>query len=441
MPAILRHLARFAATILLILVVGPPAALGAEKDASYLAALESITAGDLSRNVQQLADPAFDGREAGSHGGYAAADYLAAQLAKLHFQPAGVGNGYFQPFYPNYRNVLVMLPGSDSELKNQVILVGAHYDHLGHGLRRGRSTPRGPMYPGADDNASGTSGVLQLAQSFSLLAEPPKRSVLLAFWDAEEKGLLGSKYWTSHPTLALDHVTAMLNIDMIGHLRENRLMIFGSRSGYGWERLLCEQNRETNLLMEFCWPLRPIADHYPFYQHGIPVVMLHTGLHEAYHQPSDDASHINAEGMRRVVRMLFATAYELANRPDPPRFRPTSGQENEESQRQMVAADPSPVRPGDPPLRLGISWRLDDAEPGTIVVSHVVVGSPAAAAGLRVGDRIYQIGGRNFATDAVFVELVKTLPGPLELLVQRDGQLRVIAVRSPAEVGAVKRAA
>ena len=428
MSNFIRHVRWSIAALVLFCGLWPRATPAAEQNASYHTALESITAAELGQTVQYLAGPELEGREAGSPGGQAAADYLVAQLTRFHLQPAGLNSGFFQPFPPNYRNILALVPGSDRELKNDVILVGAHYDHLGHGLSRGRSNPGGPIYPGADDNASGSSGVLQLAQAFTLLAEPPKRSILLVFWDAEEKGLLGSKYWTGHPTVPLDRVAAALNADMIGRLRENRLLIYGSRTGYGWQRLLAEQNRESGLELKFSWLLQANADHFSFYAKGIPVVMFHTGLHEAYHRPNDDASHINSAGMAQVTRLLFATAYELANRPAVPRFRAAAGQENDEARRRMEAPDLSPVRPGDPPLRLGISWRLDDADPCTIVLSQVVAGSPAAVAGLNAGDRIYQIGGRDFADEAAFAKLAKTLPGPIELLVERNGQIRVVVV-------------
>ena len=126
---------------------------------------------------------------------------------------------------------------------------GRHYDHLGHGVPGSRMSPPGAVYPGADDNASGSAGVLQLARTLGRLPQPPKHSVLVAFWDGEEKGLIGSKYWTAHPTVPLDHVVAMLNLDMIGTLRDNRLTVFGSRTAYGLRRLLAEENQPTGLLL------------------------------------------------------------------------------------------------------------------------------------------------------------------------------------------------
>jgi hypothetical protein len=432
---------RLLVTALAVLVcLGPRAVCAAEKTSGYQAALESIRAADLFEPVRDLADKALEGREAGSPGGHTAGDYLAARLAKLPLTPAGT-QGYFQPFQQGFRNILATLPGSDPQQKTYYVLIGAHYDHLGHGLRRKPGDPPGPIYPGADDNASGSSGVLAVARALALLPEPPRRSILLVWWDAEEKGLLGSKHWTAHPTLPLDHLSAVVNLDMIGVLRQDHLAVFGARTGYGLRRLLCEQNRESGLVLDFCWTMRADADHFPFFQHGIPVVFFNTGLHERYHQPSDDAAHVDAEGMMRVARYVFAVACELANQSAAPRFRAAAGRENEDDRRRLAAPEPSPVRPGDPPLRLGIAWRLDEAEPGTIVVSHVLGGSPAAAAGLRVGDRVLQVAGRDFADEAAFAKLAATLPGPLDLLVERDGRFQVLVLRFPAEAGERKRAA
>jgi hypothetical protein len=432
---------RLLVTALAVLVcLGPRAVCAAEKASGYQTALESIRAADLFEPVRDLADKALEGREAGSPGGHAAGDYLTARLAKLHLTPAGT-QGYFQPFQQGFRNILATLPGSDPQQKTYYVLIGAHYDHLGHGLRRKPGDPPGPIYPGADDNASGSSGVLAVARALALLPESPRRSILLVWWDAEEKGLLGSKHWTGHPTLPLDHLSAVVNLDMIGVLRQDRLEVFGARTGYGLRRLLCEQNRESGLVLDFCWTMQANADHFPFFQHGIPVVFFNTGLHARYHQPSDDAAHVDAEGMMRVARYAFAVSCELANQPAAPRFRAAAGRETEDDRRRLALPEPSPVRPGDPPLRLGIAWRLDEAEPGTIVVSHVVAGSPAAAAGLRVGDRVLRIAGRDFADDAAFAKLAATLPGPLDLLVERDGRCQVLVLRFPAEAGEKKRAA
>jgi len=492
----------------------------AEKNSSYFAALESITASGLAQDVDYLADAALEGREAGTRGGRAAGDYLAERLAKLHLRGGGVDGGFLQQFGRNFRNVLALLDGSDPQLGRQVIIVGAHYDHVGYGNPRNSRGPVGYIHPGADDNASGSSAVLKLAEAFTLLPEQPKRSILFLLFDAEEKGLLGSQYWTAHPTIPLEHVAAMLDMDMIGRLRNGRLVVYGTRSGSGLRRLVSQQNDPFGLLLEFSWTLVDDGDHYPFFVHGIPVLLFHTGVHDEYHSPRDLSKLINSEGMSRVVRLIFATVYELADCPQVPKVRKTANREAEETRKVLFGQVPKlpdrlgitwlpelgpvegvrvlRVAPGSPaekahfqagdrivrfagreirsdadligavrgaenptvafvrrlgqqqplelsvqldgsPLRLGITWRTDDAEPGAVILTYVVPGSPAAEAGLQTGDRIYQVAGQDFADEIRFAELVKSASDTVELLVERDGRQQIVVLHLAA--GRLRRAA
>jgi len=496
------------------LVMRAPICRAADRSSSYLAALESIRRTDLGGHVDYLASDSLQGREAGKRGGRAAGDYVARRLADLSLRGAGVDGGFFQPFGYNYRNVLAKLEGSDPELNQQVVIIAAHYDHVGYGSRRNSHGPIGYVHNGADDNASGTSALLELAQALTILQPPPKRSIVFIAFDAEEKGLLGSKHWTARPTFPLDRVVAVVNIDMIGRLRNNRLALFGSRSGYGMRRLVSTQNEALGLSIDFSWALKVVADHYPFCQRGIPVMMAHTGLHKQYHTPYDDASLIDHSGIARVTKLLFNVVCELADRGETPRFRPAAGSESKGLFKtwsrpapklpdrlgvgwkveptspagvllvSVIVGSPAEkagLRPGDrlvrfagrqthhgndlvgavraapkattlvlrrpgrdepleltiqldgEPMRLGITWKLDEAEPGTVVLDRVLPGTPAAIAGLLVGDRIYQIAGRDFADSAEFTRLAKTLPGPLLFLVERNGQLRTVVVHCEAE--------
>ena len=415
-------------------------ASAANQRAGYQAALESIVAAEMGQTVDDLAGPKFQGREAGSTGGHAAGDYLVEQLRKLPLQPAGDKKDYFQPFGKDYRNILALLPGSDTKEKDQIIVVGAHYDHLGHG-RPHSGLPEGTIYPGADDNASGSAGVLQLARAFSLLPVAPKRSILFVLFDGEEKGLLGSRHWTLNPTLPLDRIKFMLNMDMIGNLRAERVLVFGTRTAAGLRRFTCDRNQECGLTLDFSWLMKANADHYSFYSHGIPTLFLHTDLHERYHKPTDVPSTINREGMMRVGRLAFSILDEMADGSMQPHFRSLAKSENDEGRKSMEASDPPQTLPGDPPLRLGIAWHDDEAEPGTLIVCHVARESAAAKAGVSVGDRIYRIGGRDFADDAAFTQFARTLPGPLELLIERDGRYRTVVLKFADGAGRPKKAA
>ena len=495
---------------------GLPVGWSAEKSSSYRAAVASIHGDQLQACVDFLADDKMEGREAGSRGGRKAGDYLAAELRGLGLAAAGDDDGYFQPFGSDYRNVLAKLEGSDPQLRLEYIVVGAHYDHVGYGNRYNSLGPIGQIHNGADDNASGTAGLVELAEAFTLLSERPKRSILFVGWDAEEKGLLGSKHWIAHPTVPVDDVAAMLNMDMIGRLRDDRLTIYGSRTGVGWRRLVSRENDGLGLVINFSWDMQPDADHYSFFDHRVPVIMAHTGLHSQYHRPTDDANLVNAKGIERVVRLMFGVAHELANQDALPRYREEARRESNGSRRWSTVlrwlparrdrlgagwnsgevsddgvrltsvtsgspADTAAIHAGDrvvefagrairssddlsaavmsadspakvvvrrlgsdepievsvaldgTPMRLGIRWRVDEAEPGTVILTEVVPASPAQRAGLVPGDHIYQVDGRDFADENEFAERVRTLPGPIEMTVERHGQIQTLRIRFDAE--------
>ncbi len=314
------------------------------------AALESITTDDLQHHVDILADDALEGREAGSRGGHRAAVYLANALTVAGLAGNAPSGGYFQPFSAAYRNVLAQLPGSDPALAGEWLVVSAHYDHVGYGTRRNSYGSIGMIHNGADDNASGTSVVLELAEAFAQLTQSPRRSILFAFWDGEEKGLLGSKYWAAHPSVPLPHVRAAVCLDMVGRLRKARLQIFGARTGWGLRRRLSEANQGTGLWLEFPWKLQANADHWPLIQRRIPTLLFHTGLHDNYHRPSDDAELINREGMLAVSQLMFRVAFETAETSQLAAFRNQARSESNHARSQFErTAMPAPPR-------LGVSW-------------------------------------------------------------------------------------
>jgi hypothetical protein len=415
---------------------------------------------------------------------------------------------------------LGLLEGSDERLHDELVIVSAHYDHVGYGNGSNSYGPTGYIHNGADDNASGTSALLECLEAFAAMSEPPRRSILFACWDAEEKGLLGSTYWIKHPTVPLDHVAFVINVDMLGRLRNDRLEVYGSRTSYSVRRMLSTHNDQyAGLNLDFNWDMRSDSDHYPFYSEGVPVIMLHTGLHDDYHRPSDDADRVNADGMQRAARLLFYTASDLADRPESPRFRSASRRESSGDRRELErelsavpprlgiawkepetnslngdtpsaglvlmrvengsaaeraglsagdrllefagrpVTDPSQLvldvldaptrvdvvveREGEPtqrtltvdlagsPVRFGISWRDDDAEPGAAIVTRVVPGSRAQRAGVRPGDRIYEVSGRQYKDGDELRDLLKTLDSPIDLLLERRGRLSRVTIDVP----------
>ncbi|HTQ38016.1 MAG TPA: M28 family peptidase [Pirellulales bacterium] len=492
------------------LIAGPaPSRLLAADLSVAKSAMETITADDAQNFVNVLADDALEGRETGTRGGRAAGTYLGEQFQRLKLRGGGVGGGYYQPFGANSRNLLGWIEGSDPELKKQFVLVTAHYDHIGYGKPSNSFGPLGQIHNGADDNASGDAGILETANAFNQLPQAPKRSVMFALWDAEEEGLLGSKYWIDHPTVPLANVAAVLNVDMIGRLRNSRVIVYGGRSSYDWRQLLSRDNEETGLLLDFDWLMKADSDHQPFFAAGVPVLMLHTGLHEDYHRPSDKADKINSAGLKTVSQLLFRAALDLADETARPKFRTAARSESPASQplveqlapspagrlgitwdetqsrqgvlqiaavapdsaaakaglkmgdrilnyagseltgveqlRQLVlatqgtvpikvlrAANEQPIemsiQPAGEPVRLGLAWRVDDAEPDAVLLVGITPGSPAEHAGLQLYDRIYEVNGRRFSSSDEFRQLTNSLASPLELLTETRGKIRPVTV-------------
>ena len=190
-----------------------------------------VDASDVADHIQVLADDAFEGREGGQRGGRAASSYIEQEIIPLGLTPAGAGKSYFQSFptrFGTLRNVLIMIPGSDPVLQNDVIVVGAHYDHVGYGNKRNSFGPFGYVHNGADDNASGVAGLIKIAETLAELPISCRRTILLAFWDGEEQGLLGSKYFVKNqPECIQDKkIIFSINLDMIGRLRHRQLNVF-----------------------------------------------------------------------------------------------------------------------------------------------------------------------------------------------------------------------
>jgi Peptidase family M28/PDZ domain len=403
------------------------------------AAMESITADELYEHVEVLADDVYEGRAAGSRGGRAAAQYIVQQLRQTALEPAGAGGDYFQSFNRDWRNILVLHRGDDPDLENEIVVLGAHYDHVGYGNRNNSYGPTGRIHNGADDNASGVAVLLETIEGFAASEISTRRTILFAFWDGEERGLVGSKYWLDAPTLPAKNVKIAIMVDMVGRMRDGQLFIFGTRTGFGLRRLL-SGSLEPPLRLDFPWELEDNSDHWPFLEQRIPAVLVHTGLHQDYHRPSDDVEKINRDGMRDVGRYLLALAIEAANADELPAYRRDCRRESTSVQRAMER--PLERRslanwPSDRPRpRLGISWREDNAEPGSVLVTQVVEGTPAHDAGLAVQDRIYELDDNAFADAAEFQSAITALldaqQAEFTLTVERRGNLRTFDVKLPA---------
>ncbi|MCS7182056.1 MAG: M20/M25/M40 family metallo-hydrolase [Thermoanaerobaculum sp.] len=276
-------------------------------------------------------------------------------------------------------NVVALLPGNDPNLGQEMVVVGAHYDHLGWGGPGSNSLVPDvrAIHNGADDNASGVAALLQIAQQ--LAARPPKRSVIFVAFSAEELGLLGSSYFVQHLPVAKERVVAMVNLDMVGRPKKGPALTLG---GYGtakeWPELVETLNRNHHLKIATSAGGFGASDHASFYNAGIPVLFFFTGAHEDYHKPSDDADKLDYPAMAKVVQFAADTVRAIAHLPQRPTY-------------QKVAQEEGPRRSFK--VRTGLipeyGW-----EGRGVKVSGVRGGSAAEKAGLQAGDVVLQVGNR-----------------------------------------------
>lgn len=221
-------------------------------------------------------------------------------------------------------NVIGILEGSDTDLKNECIVISAHYDHVG-------VTSSGEINNGADDNASGTSALLEIAEAFSLMKKKPRRSIVFAWVTAEEKGLIGSEYYTLNPVFPLEKTVANINLDMVGRSQkvDPKNITNPERSLTGPNGIHIISGNQSSELVKISTnicqnlDLIPIddmtteylsgSDHFSFYKKGVPVIGISTGLHEDYHYPTDDMEKIDYQKMKRVTDFTFLLAYKIAN--------------------------------------------------------------------------------------------------------------------------------
>ena len=321
-----------------------------------------------------------------------------------------------------------------NSLSHEVIVIGAHYDHVGYGSASNSQGPIGHIHNGADDNASGTSALMQLVKAFSSLDTPPPRSMLFAFWDGEEAGLLGSKHWVAHPTVALQNVRFAFNIDMLGRLREGRVVTVGWRSAPGLRTMLASQNVTNELSLAYQPRVIADSDHYPFYSSNIPVIHLDTDKHYDYHRPTDDPDKINWDGLRQLTEFIYRVALDAASRPEFPKFR-------REALREAPPQWMTPVASTTPPVRLGVNWNTQQSKQDIVEISQITPDSAAAQAGLRIGDRIIGLGPWKRGTFDQFKTTIQVVRNPVAILVERPGtteplELTANLTGSPVRLGA-----
>jgi hypothetical protein len=317
-------------------------------------------------------------------------------------------------------NILAFLEGSDPDLKDQYVIIGAHHDHLGMG-GEGSSSRRQDtvaVHNGADDNASGVAGVLEISEK--LVTESPARSILFATFGAEEMGLVGSKYLVEHPPVDLSKVQAMINLDMIGRLNEERqLQIGGVGTSPGFESLLDSLNQSFGFKLKFSNEGYGPSDHAAFYARDIPVIFISTGGHPDYHTPDDDLDRINLEGAREVMQFTALLAEYLADEQEKIAFT-EAGPKVQGSSRSRRGGITLGLMPD-------VTYDGNDGMP----VMFVTQGKPAAVGGIQKGDVIVAIEGKSVGNVYDYMSRLDQFKEGMSIIVtvRRDGENVDLVVR------------
>jgi len=318
-------------------------------------------------------------------------------------------------------NVVGVLPGSDPQLASEYVIIGAHYDHLGFGGPESlAANPEGQIHHGADDNASGTSALIELARVFASERGKVKRSVMFIAFGGEELGLLGSGAYTKTPIIPLPSTVAMLNMDMIGRLRNGSLFIGGVGTSPVWKPLLEKLNGTTQATASAAGqgPRFQLglgedgfgpSDHQSFYVRDVPVLFFFTGTHDDYHKPSDTADKINADGLKQIAEFVSEIALSVANEPQRIAFT-------------KVKAEQRPSGRGFR-VYLGTVPNYSDQSDG-MKLDGVRPGSPAEKAGLRAGDFIVRMGKMPIKNVYDYTYALGEMRGgeEVEVVIRREGK-------------------
>ena len=369
--------------------------------------------------VRYLADDALQGRLAGSAGERCAADFIAARFRALGLQPAGAGRTFFQDvplasaINPHAtaatgRNVLALLEGSDPAVRSEIVIIGAHYDHLGHGSFGSMTPGDSAIHNGADDNASGVAAMLRAAALLSQ-GQRPARSILFMAFTGEESGLLGSAHFTRSPTIDLSKARAMINMDMVGRLGSAALIVNGVGTAPQWRGVLEPAAERLGLQLALKDEGWGPSDQTSFYAADIPVLHLFTNTHADYHKPSDDWQRVDAAGLEKVSQLVAAITRSVA--------APATTLSLVRTQRPAAPAA------GGYGAYLGTVPDFAPVERG-VLLGGVTGGSPAETAGMKKGDILIRLGAQDVKDLEGFTAALQAhKPGDtVEVVVLREGR-------------------
>jgi len=323
----------------------------------------------------------------------------------------------------NTHNVLAFLEGSDPQLKEEIIVIGAHYDHLGFGGPQSGSRMPDTLaiHNGADDNASGVAAIIEILEKLAAHKKELKRSVLVIAFSAEEMGLLGSKYFVNHPSFELTQLKAMVNLDMVGRMKEdNGILMGGVGTSLEAEELLKElESVDTTLNFGYSPDGYGPSDHAAFYAENVPVFFLSTGAHDEYHTPFDDVEKINIEGEKRLADYSYALMYHLATRENSLTYQENDMTDQRKRGRRGFS------------VTLGIMPDYAGAENTGLRIDGLRKGGPADKAGMKKMDIIIAIDGKVIKNIYDYMHRLNTLEKgkTASVDVLRDGEKVVLLVQ------------
>jgi hypothetical protein len=318
------------------------------------------------------------------------------------------------------QNVEFMIEGSDPILKDEYIVIGAHYDHLGYGGSGSgsRRPDTNAVHYGADDNASGVASVLEVAEKLYANRSSLKRSVLVYLFGAEEMGLLGSKYLVNNPNIELSKMKHMINLDMVGRLGEDKgLTVGGTGTALGIEDILNRLSEEHSLSIKSSPEGYGPSDHASFYSKDVPVLFFFTGIHEDYHTPADVPEKLNYDGMKSINDMVYDLIVELANLDEALAYQEAGPKTRETSRRRFK-------------VTLGIMPDVSGSGVKGLTADAVMEGRPADLAGMKKGDVIVAMEGKPVNDIYEYMSrLSEFKPGQrISVDVMRDGEKVVLIV-------------
>ncbi|MFT7670408.1 MAG: aminopeptidase N [Planctomycetota bacterium] len=375
---------------------------------------------DLRAHVEWLAAPEREGRGLGSQGLADSANYIAKAFAEMGLQPAGDNGTWFQEFVvqegPHDKsvktsNVVGLLPGTREDWKDQCVVLSAHYDHLGFGWPDVHAGDEGQLHPGANDNASGVSVMLELVANL-IKQGPGSRNLLVVAFSAEECGLQGSKHYVANPSFALDKTLGVINLDTVGSLQDGPITFFGTGTAYEWPHIFRGCGFVTGIDGKYVPAGAEGSDQWSFIEAGVPAVHVFAGSGNSYHRPGDTSDQVDYAGLVKIASFLKEAVIYVLERQEP--F-------------QITIEGAAAVNPTAFTVRRGVSFGSQPEygyDGGGMLLAGVSEGSPAQNAGLLAGDVLIRIDDEEIKNTRGFAEVLKTLVPDQEVIatVERDGK-------------------